>query len=80
MALMEAERAPESREHVLELRQVHKSFDYNGKARENLSNHKVLNGINLIIQKNASLWEGTIVGSVVILAVLLNVVGRRRQA
>lgn len=40
----------------------------------------ILNGINLIIQKNASLWEGTIVGSVVILAVLLNVVGRRRTA
>jgi ribose transport system permease protein len=38
----------------------------------------ILNGINLIIQKNASLWEGTIVGSVVILAVLLNVLGRRR--
>jgi ribose transport system permease protein len=38
----------------------------------------ILNGINLIIQKNASLWEGTIVGSVVVLAVLLNVVGRRR--
>jgi ribose transport system permease protein len=39
----------------------------------------ILNGINLIIQKNASLWEGTIVGSVVVLAVLLNVVGRRRE-
>ena len=39
----------------------------------------ILNGINLIIQKNASLWEGTIVGSVVILAVLLNVLGSRRQ-
>jgi len=39
----------------------------------------ILNGINLIIQKNASLWEGTIVGSVVILAVLLNVLGNRRQ-
>ena len=51
MALMEAERAPEPREHVLELRQVHKSFDYNGKSRENLSNHKVLNGINLKVGK-----------------------------
>ena len=39
----------------------------------------ILNGINLIIQKNSSLWQGTIVGSVVILAVLLNVIGRRRQ-
>ncbi len=39
----------------------------------------ILNGINLIIQKNASLWEGTIVGSVVVLAVLLNVLGRRRE-
>ena len=48
---MEAERTPESRENVLELRQVHKSFDYNGKSRENLSNHKVLNGINLKVRK-----------------------------
>jgi ribose transport system permease protein len=39
----------------------------------------ILNGINLIIQKNASLWEGTIVGSVVVLAVSLNVLGRRRE-
>ena len=39
----------------------------------------ILNGINLIIQKNTSLWEGTIVGTVVVLAVLLNVIGRRRQ-
>jgi ribose/xylose/arabinose/galactoside ABC-type transport system permease subunit len=39
----------------------------------------ILNGINLIIQRNASLWEGTIVGSVVILAVLLNVIARRRE-
>ena len=39
----------------------------------------ILNGINLIIQKNASLWEGTIVGSVVVLAVTLNVIGRRRE-
>jgi ribose transport system permease protein len=44
----------------------------------------ILNGINLgavplIGQENTSLWEGTIVGSVVVLAVLLNVVGRRRQ-
>jgi len=39
----------------------------------------ILNGINLIIQKNASLWEGTIVGSVVVLAVTLNVLGRRRE-
>lgn len=38
----------------------------------------ILNGINLTIQKNSSLWQGTIVGSVVILAVLLNVIGRRR--
>ena len=40
---------------------------------------RILNGINLTIQKNSSLWQGTIVGSVVILAVLLNVIGRRRQ-
>ena len=39
----------------------------------------ILNGINLNIRTNESLWEGTIVGSVVVLAVLLNVVGRRRQ-
>ena len=39
----------------------------------------ILNGINLIIQKSASLWEGTIVGSVVVLAVLLNLLGRRRE-
>jgi ribose transport system permease protein len=44
----------------------------------------ILTGINIgavpfIGQKNTSLWEGTIVGSVVILAVLLNVIGRRRE-
>jgi ribose transport system permease protein len=41
--------------------------------------HVILNGINLIIRRNASLWEGTIVGSVVVLAVLLNVLARRRE-
>lgn len=39
----------------------------------------ILNGINLNIRTNESLWEGTIVGSVVILAVLLNVLGSRRE-
>jgi ribose/xylose/arabinose/galactoside ABC-type transport system permease subunit len=39
----------------------------------------ILSGINLFIRTGASLWEGTIVGSVVVLAVLLNVVGQRRQ-
>lgn len=34
----------------------------------------LVNGINLVIQRNASLWEGVIVGSVVITAALLNVV------
>jgi ribose transport system permease protein len=41
--------------------------------------HVILNGINLIIRRNASLWEGTIVGGVVVLAVLLNVLARRRE-
>jgi ribose/xylose/arabinose/galactoside ABC-type transport system permease subunit len=37
----------------------------------------ILSGINLFIKTGASLWEGTIVGTVVVLAVLFNVVGRR---
>jgi ribose transport system permease protein len=41
--------------------------------------HVILNGINLIVRRNASLWEGTIVGTVVVLAVLLNVVARRQR-
>lgn len=41
--------------------------------------HVILNGINLIVRRNASLWEGTIVGTVVVLAVLLNVLSRRQR-
>lgn len=37
----------------------------------------LVNGINLVIQRNASLWEGVIVGSVVITAALLNVIQQR---
>jgi ribose transport system permease protein len=37
----------------------------------------ILSGINLFIRTGASLWEGTIVGTVVVLAVLFNVIGRR---
>ncbi len=38
----------------------------------------ILNGLNLMIKRNASLWEGVMVGSVVIVAVALNTL-RRRQ-
>lgn len=51
MALIEAEQEPDRTELVLELRDVHKSFDYNGKANAGISNHQVLNGINLKVRK-----------------------------
>ncbi len=38
----------------------------------------ILNGLNLVIARNASLWEGVIVGSVVIAAVALNTLRQRR--
>ncbi len=38
----------------------------------------ILNGLNLIVSKNASLWEGVIVGTVVIAAVGLNSIRQRR--
>lgn len=37
----------------------------------------LLNGLNLIIHRNASLWEGMIVGGVVLAAVILNTVRRK---
>lgn len=41
----------------------------------------IINGINLIVQRNASFWEGTIVGIVVVAAVTFNTIrGRRQQA
>jgi len=39
----------------------------------------ILNGINLIIRHNASLWEGVIVGSVVVLAVMFNSLRQQRR-
>lgn len=40
----------------------------------------ILNGLNLVIAKNASLWEGVIVGAVVIAAVALNTIRQRRSS
>jgi ribose transport system permease protein len=40
----------------------------------------ILNGLNLMIKQNASLWEGVIVGTVVIAAVSLNTLRSRRLA
>lgn len=37
----------------------------------------ILNGLNLVVSKNASLWEGVIVGTVVVAAVGLNTIRRR---
>jgi len=37
----------------------------------------ILNGLNLAIRKNASLWEGVIVGTVVVVAVSLNTLRQR---
>lgn len=39
----------------------------------------ILNGLNLMIKHNASLWEGIMVGSVVIVAVALNTLRRQRS-
>ena len=39
----------------------------------------ILNGLNLVIAKNASLWEGVIVGTVVVAAVAVNTVRQRRS-
>jgi len=40
----------------------------------------ILNGLNLMIKRNASLWEGVMVGTVVIAAVALNAIRARRQS
>lgn len=39
----------------------------------------ILNGLNLMIKRNASLWEGVMVGGVVIAAVALNAIRSRRE-
>ncbi|MBC7288558.1 MAG: ABC transporter permease [Armatimonadetes bacterium] len=39
----------------------------------------ILNGLNLMIKRNASLWEGVMVGTVVLAAVALNTWRRRRS-
>ena len=39
----------------------------------------ILNGLNLVIAKNASLWEGVIVGTVVVAAVAVNTIRQRRS-
>ncbi len=39
----------------------------------------ILNGINLAIKKNASLWEGVIVGAVVVGAVAMNLLRERKS-
>jgi NitT/TauT family transport system ATP-binding protein len=51
MALIEEKRVTNDPRVVLELKDVHKGFDYNGKATNGTSNHKVLNGINLKVKK-----------------------------
>ncbi|HEV8386673.1 MAG TPA: ABC transporter ATP-binding protein [Nitrososphaera sp.] len=51
MALIEEKRVPNSTRLVLELRDVHKSFDFNVKAKDSASHHEVLNGINLKVKK-----------------------------
>lgn len=51
MAVIETKRVPNSPESVLELQDVHKSFAYNGKANGRVSQHKVLNGINLQVKR-----------------------------
>ncbi|MCX6380120.1 MAG: ABC transporter permease [Armatimonadetes bacterium] len=38
----------------------------------------ILSGINLTIQKNSSLWEGTIIGAVLLLAVLTSALQQRK--
>ncbi|MGQ9730360.1 MAG: ABC transporter permease [Candidatus Zipacnadales bacterium] len=39
----------------------------------------IYNGINIVLTKNASIWENVIVGAVVIVAALIDVVRQRRQ-
>jgi len=39
----------------------------------------ILNGLNLVIRRNASLWEGVIVGTVVIVAVGLNTIRQKAR-
>lgn len=51
MALIETERVAQDSEMVLELKDVHKSFDYNGKEASGVAHHQVLNGINLQVKK-----------------------------
>ncbi|HJS83101.1 MAG TPA: ABC transporter ATP-binding protein [Nitrososphaera sp.] len=51
MALIEAEGAANQTELVLELKDVHKGFAYNGKTNDANSSHAVLNGINLKVKK-----------------------------
>ena len=51
MALIEAEGAASQTELVLELKDVHKGFTYNGKTGDSSSSHAVLNGINLKVTK-----------------------------
>ncbi|MGI0025973.1 MAG: ABC transporter ATP-binding protein, partial [Nitrososphaera sp.] len=51
MALIEEKRVPNNTGLVLELTDVHKSFDLNGKTKDIASHHKVLNGINLKVKK-----------------------------
>jgi NitT/TauT family transport system ATP-binding protein len=59
MALIEEKRAPSNAGLVLELKDVHKSFDYASGAKATASNHEVLNGINLDVKKGEFL---TVVG------------------
>jgi NitT/TauT family transport system ATP-binding protein len=51
MALIEEKRGPSKTEMVLELRDVRKGFEYNGKTHDGISHHQVLNGINLQVKK-----------------------------
>jgi NitT/TauT family transport system ATP-binding protein len=50
MALIEEKRPSSKSGMILELRDVHKSFDYNGKTNNGISHHEVLNGINLKVK------------------------------
>ena len=51
MALIEEKRVANNSGLVLELREVHKSFDFNAKSKVVASQHEVLNGINLKVKK-----------------------------
>lgn len=39
----------------------------------------IYNGINIVLTKNASIWENVIVGAVVLIAALIDVIRQRRQ-